>query len=70
MGMRIVPSVFMDNSQLPTSNLQEILEYYHEDLPSPSSLDTELYLWRSKWRSFSQPLPDTPAAALMIANIS
>ena len=68
MGMRIVSSVFMDDSQLPASNIQEVLEYYHEDLPSPSCLDTELHLWRSKWRSFSQPLPDTPAATLGFGN--
>ena len=43
MGMRIVPTVMMDNS-LPTSSLEQLKEYYEEDLPSPSSLETELHL--------------------------
>ena len=69
MGMRIVPSVLMDNS-LSASSIQHLLEYYEEDLPSPSSLDTELHLRKCKWRSFSQPLPDTPADALAFASES
>ena len=69
MGMRIVPSVLMDNS-LSASSVQHLLEYYEEDLPSPSSLDTELHLWMCKWHSFSQPLPDTPADALAFASES
>ena len=68
MAMRIVPSVYMDDTQLPACNIQEVLAYYLEDLPSASSFDTELHLWRSKWRSFSNPLPDTPAAALVLTN--
>ena len=44
MEMKIVPSVFMYDSLLSSCNIQEVLEFYHEDLPSPSSLDTELHL--------------------------
>ena len=69
MGMKIVPSVLMDNS-LSASSTQDLVEYYKEDLPSPSSLDVELHLWKCKWRSFSQPLPDTPVEALAFASRS
>ena len=68
-GMKIVPSVLMDNS-LPASSTQDLVQYYKEDLPNPSSLDTELHLWKCKWRSFSRPLPDTPGDALMFASES
>ena len=50
--------------------MQDLVEYYKEDLPSPSSLDVELQLWKCKWRSFSQPLPDTPIDALAFASAS
>ena len=69
MGMRVVPSVLMDNS-LSASSIQHLLEYYEEDLPSPSFLDIELHLWKCKWHSFSQHLPDTPADALAFASES
>lgn len=68
MEMKIVPSVFMYDSLLSSCNIQEVLEFYHEDLPSPSSLDTELHLWRAKWQSFSQFLADTPATTLVFTN--
>ena len=69
MGMRIVPSVMMDDS-LQNATTDELTDFYGEDLPSPSSLQTELHLWKCKWRSSSQPLPDTPADALMFASES
>lgn len=69
MGMKIVPSVLMDNS-LSASSTQDLVEYYKEDLPSPSSLDVEFHLWKCKWRSFFQPLPDTPVDALAFASTS
>ena len=69
MGLRIVPSVIMDDS-LPNVTLNQLKDYYEEDLPNPSSLETELHLWKCKWRSSSQPLPDTPADALMLASDS
>ena len=62
----IVPSVLMDNS-LSASSTQDLVEYYKKDLPSPS-LDVELHLWKYKWRSFSQPFPDTPVDALAFAS--
>lgn len=72
MGMKIVPSVLMNNSLISDSEsiTQHLVEYYKEDLPNPSSLAVELHLWKCKWRSFSQPLPDTPAEALIFASRS
>ena len=69
MGMKIVPSLLMDNS-LSASSTQDLVEYYKEDLPSLSSLDVELHLWKCKWRLFCQPLPDTPVDALAFASTS
>ena len=50
--------------------MSQLKDCYKEDLPNPSSLETELHLWKCKWRSSSQPLPDTPADALMFASDS
>lgn len=66
-GMRIVPSVIKDNSLL-TSQVDQLKEFYEDDLPNPSSLETEVHLWKCKWCSFSQTLPDTPADALLLAS--
>lgn len=67
--MTMVPSVLMDKTS-PHSSIDELRDYYSEDLPSPSSLESELHLWKCKWTSFIQPLPDTPAKALSFANES
>ena len=69
MGMRVVPSVVMDDT-IQSVSIDQLKDYYEEDLPCPSSLETELHLWKCKWRSSSQPLPDTPADALMFATES
>ena len=68
-GMTFVPAVLMDDT-LSKPTMDEVIEYYGEDLPSPTSLGTELHLWKCKWRSSPPPLPDTPADALMFANKS
>ena len=65
--LTFVPSVLMDDT-LPKPTIDEVVEYYGEDLPTPSSLDAELHLWQCKWRSSTLALPDTPAYALTFAN--
>ena len=65
-GLTFVPSVLMDDI-LPKPTMEEIVEYYGEDLPAPSSLGTELHIWKCKWSSSTEALPDTPADALMFA---
>ena len=66
-GLTFVPSVLMDDT-LPKPTIHEVVEYYGEDLPTPSSLDAELHQWQCKWRSSTLALPDTPAHALTFAN--
>ena len=67
MGIILVPSVIMDQT-ITVSSVSDLLEYYGEDLPSSSSLETELHLWKCKWSLSSQQLPDTPADALQLAS--
>ena len=67
MGMTLVPSVMMDQT-ITVSSVGDLLEYYGEDLPSSSSLETELHLWKCKWSLSSQQLPNTPADALQLAS--
>ena len=45
------------------------LQFYHDYLPNPSSLDAELELWKTKWSSYEGDLPDTPAKALSFAYV-
>ena len=66
-GLTFVPSVIMDNT-LPKPTIDEIVEYYGEDLPTPSSLEAEFHLWKCKWSSSTQALPGTPANILKFAN--
>ena len=66
MGMKIVPSVLMD-TRITQSKLDELLEYYADDIPNPSTLEAELHLWKCKWTTTpSSDLPDTPAKALKV----
>lgn len=49
----------------------QLLEYYADDIPNPSTLEAELHLWKCKWATTpSSDLPDTPAKALKKANES
>ena len=66
MGMRIVPSVLMDDS-LPNVTLDQLKDCYKEHLPNPSALETDLHLWKCKWCC---SLPDAPADALMFTSDS
>ena len=57
--------VLLMDDTLPKPTIHKVIEYYGEDLPTPSSLDTELHLWQCKWRSSTRALP---AHALTFAN--
>ena len=51
------------------SKLDELLEYYADDIPNPSTLEAELHLWKCKWTTTTlSDLPDTPAKALKMAS--
>ena len=38
MALSIVPSVFMTDQEADSSLEEELIEHYHDDLPSPSTL--------------------------------
>ena len=68
-GLTLVPSVLVDDT-LPKPTIEELVDYYGEDLPSPSSLSTELHIWKCKWSSATEALPNTPADALTFAKLA
>ncbi len=59
-GMRLVPSVLVDPS-IPKCDCSDLLE---DDLPSSSSLEAELNLWKHKWESQA---PSSPSDSLRMA---
>ena len=52
--------------QLNPSHFKEVLQLYKDDLPSAKALNTELDLWRTKWKSETVKAKqlDTPTKAL------
>ena len=68
MAVSIVPSVFMTDQEADSS-LEELLEHYHDHLPSPSTLPQELHMWKCKWKLVEKSgLPDTSSKSLEHAN--
>ena len=57
--LKVVVGLSKDNVKSPSS-LNELTEFYHEYLPSPSTLDVELHLWECKWHNYGDGLPETP----------
>ena len=50
---------------------EELLEHYHDDFPSPSTLQQELHMWKYKWKLVEKSrLPDTPSKSLEHADES
>ena len=72
MALSIVPSVFMTDQEADSSLEEELIEHYHDDVPSPSTLQHELHMWKCKWRSVEKKkgLPDTPSKSLEHADDS
>ena len=61
----LVPSVFMTDQEADSSLEDELIEHYHDDLPSPSNLEQELHMWKCKWKLVEKGrLPDTPSKSL------
>ena len=50
MALSIVPSVFMTDQEENSSQEEELIEHYHDDLTSPSTLQQELHMWKCKWK--------------------
>ena len=71
LSLRIVPSVFMTDQEADSSLEEELIEHYHDDLPSPSTLQQELHMWKCKWKLVEKSgLPDTPSKLLEHADES
>ena len=70
-GMKLVPTVLCDSS-IPICTHDELLASYAEDLPSPSSLEAELDLWKHKWmpQSSNPNMPDLPSKTLFMARFN
>ena len=50
MALSIVPSVVMTDQEADSSLEEELIEHHHDDLPSPSTLQQELHMWKCKWK--------------------
>ena len=44
MALSIVPSVFITDQEADSILEEELIEYYHDDLPCPSTLQQELHM--------------------------
>jgi len=46
----LLPSTLAEYKQvLTSSDIPNLLSLYHDDLPAPTSLDTELHCWEVRW---------------------
>ena len=66
MALTIVPSVLLQSNTSGTS-ITNLVDFFREDLPSPSTIDQEIHLWRCKWQNFTGQVPDSPREALVHA---
>ena len=61
----------MTDQEADSSLEEELIEHYHDDLPSPATLQQELHMWKCKWKLVEKGgLPDTPSKSLEHANES
>ena len=71
MALSIVPSVFMTYQEADSSLEEDLIKHYHDNLPSPSTLQQELHMWKYKRKLVEKNrLPDTPSKSLEHANVS
>jgi hypothetical protein len=47
--MLLLPA-HVTGSTLTTSDIADLLSVYEHDLPTPSSIETEIHLWNTKWK--------------------
>ncbi len=65
------PSVFVTDQEADSSLEEELIEHYHDDLPSPSTLQQELHMWKCKWKLVEiSGLSDTHSSSPEHANES
>ena len=55
------------DSSITNFSLGDLKDNYAEDLPNPSSFESEFHLWKCKCSSYSLPSPSTPTNALVYA---
>ena len=61
----------MTDQEADSSLEEKLIEHYHDDLPSPSTLQQELHMWKCKWKLVEKSrLPDTPSKSLEYADES
>ena len=67
MALQITLSVILQNTH--QANVQEnysdeLVDFFKDDLPSPSTVDQEIKLWFCKWNTYVGDAPNTPTKAL------
>lgn len=71
MALKIIPSVIVHNSmtavQSDGDNITNLLDFFIDDVPSPSNLSQEIELWRRKWQNHVGEIPEAPTTALVHA---
>ena len=70
--MCLLPSTNTSSATEPhESNLQHILQLYKDDLPSPTTFNAELDLWKQKWSTDNQKAAEVNTAekALEFADV-
>ena len=49
--MKLLPvSVAESEEEVTSAHINDLVNFYEDDLPTPSSIDTELHCWTVKWR--------------------
>lgn len=49
--MKLLPlSVAESEGAVTSAHINDLLTFYEDNLPTPSSLDTELHCWTVKWK--------------------
>ena len=67
MALQIIPSVITHLSGTDENYAAGLVDFFKDDLPSPSTLQQELHLWRCKWQNHVGDAPDTPTKCLVHA---
>ena len=67
MALQIIPSVILQNTHqanVEENYSDELVDFFKDDLPSPSTVDQEIKLWFCKWNTYVGDAPNTPTKAL------
>ena len=52
MALKIIPSVALQSSETQGNDAHELVNFFINDLPSASTVEQEVELWFSKWKSY------------------